>query len=477
MHGNIVLVNTNQMKPGVAPLALDYLAPPLEERGYTVDILDLCFADNAEKEVASYFASNAVIAVGVTIRNSDDCYFASQEFFLPFVKRVVKTIQEHTSAPIILGGVAFSTMPEAILRFCGLDFGIWGEGEENLPSLLDCLQGRDDYSQVPGLVYRNGSGYTRNAPDFLRLDEVPARPRRSIDNIRYLREGGMAGIETKRGCEAACIYCADPVSKGRKHRLRSPDKVVAEIEALLAQGVDYWHTCDAEFNLPAAHAAAICQEIIARGLGERMRWYAYASPGPFDAKLAGLMKEAGCVGIDFGVDSGSDKMLRALGRDFTVEDLRRTARICHDHGFAFMFDLLLGGPGETGETMRETVELMKALEVPCVGVSLGVRIYAGTRLAAQVIKAGLNKGNRALRGRIENNPGFLEPLYYLSPELGDDAESQLRRLIGEDKRFFFGSRDERSDNYNYNDNAVLVEAIQRGYRGAFWDILRRLALE
>ncbi len=143
---------------------------------------------------------------------------------------------------------------------------------------------------------------------------------------------------------AASIASMRP-SKGRKLRCRAPQSVVSEMEALLAQGVDCLHLCDAEFNLPASHAEDVCREIMRRGLGEKIGWYAYASPVPFSSEMAALYRKAGCRGINFGVDSADDDILRALGRDYGADDLRRTAEACHEQGLVFMYDLLLGGPG------------------------------------------------------------------------------------------------------------------------------------
>ena len=157
----------------------------------------------------------------------------------------------------------------------------------------------------------------------------------------------MGSIETKRGCNRGCIYCVDAPSKGRALRCRSPQSVASEIEALLAQGIDCLHLCDAEFNLPGSHAEEVCHEIIRRGPGPEIGWYAYASPVPFSAETAALYQKAGCRGINFGVDSADDGILQTLGRDYGAEDLRHTAAACHGQGLVFMYDLLLGGPGES----------------------------------------------------------------------------------------------------------------------------------
>jgi radical SAM superfamily enzyme YgiQ (UPF0313 family) len=464
------------MKPPVTPIALDYLAHALAGRGLRADVLDLCLARDWRASVDERLAGASYDAVAVTLRNIDDTTFASREFFLPDFKAVTDRLRRGTAAPVIVGGSGFSIMPEDVLSYCGLDLGIVGDGEESLPLLVHWLAEGGGWQGVPGLVYRDGAGFRRNAPEWRGLDEAAAPGRRAVDNRRYLAEGGMGSLETKRGCPGGCIYCVDGPSKGRRLRCRSPRSVVDEMQALLAQGIDCLHLCDAEFNLPASHAEDVCREIVNRGLGDRIGWYAYASPAPFDGATAALYRRAGCRGINFGVDSADDDVLRALGRDYTADDLRRTAAICHEQGLVFMYDLLLGGPGETRESLKRTIEGMKQMSPNRVGAALGIRVFPGTRLAEVVRHSGPLQSNPNLHGAVESNERLFRPIFYVSADLGKDAAHYLDALIDGDDRFLFMKPPQAGDmNYNYNDNSRLVEAIRQGYRGAFWDILRRVA--
>jgi len=206
-----------------------------------------------------------------------------------------------------------------------------------------------------------------------------------------------------------------------------------------------------------------------------MRWYAYCAVAPFDAETAGLFAEAGCAGIDFGADSGSGEMLKRLGRHYGPDALGEAARACRGAGIPFMYDLLLGGPGETRETVRQSLDAVREAGPDCIGVSLGVRVYDGTPLAAQVRDMGSVESNAALAGAKLDNDDFLRPLFYMSPQLGLDPVGFVRDLVGDDPRFFLpGGPDEKRD-YNYNGNDRLVQALSRGERGAYWDILRRIA--
>lgn len=472
MSRKILLVNPNLMKPPVAPVGLDYLHSQLHYAGFEVNLLDLGCSHEVDKAMEHAFDTDYLL-IGVSLRNVDDSYFASQDFCLQKSQQIINKIRDFTSCPIVLGGVGFSIFPLQVMQYCGASFGIYGDGDVSLSMLGKALQEKADYTSVPGLLYRDEDTYKSNPAEHLDLRNLSLAQRDLVDNYFYFRRGAMVGFETKRGCDRQCVYCADPIAKGRKIRVRDPRDVAMELEGLLRRGITHFHTADSEFNLPEKHAKAVCRAILDQKLADKIRWYAYCVPVPFSEELADLMRRAGCVGIDFTVDSGNDAQLKRLGHLHRVDDITALARLCDRYGFAFMFDLLLGGPGETRQTVKETIELMQGLDPPRVGISLGVRIYPETPLGRMVKEAGITRQNPHLRGAIDDNSGMLRPLFYLSYELGDDIESYIEGLIKGDSRFFFVSKEESAQNYNYNDNSQLTEAIKNGYRGAFWDILRR----
>jgi radical SAM superfamily enzyme YgiQ (UPF0313 family) len=342
---------------------------------------------------------------------------------------------------------------------------VWGEGEFTFVDLASRAQSGRAWRDLPNLVWQDGGTVRRNPVAFGEVADLPPMSRRWVDNQRYFHEGGQAGFETKRGCSGHCVYCADPVAKGRRVRTRPPQAVVEELQCLLTHGIDHLHTCDSEFNLPAWHAKAVCEEMVNRGLGERLRWYAYCSPAGFSTELAGLMRQAGCAGINFGVDSGDSEMLVRLRRDFAPQDIVDAARASREAGLTVMLDLLLGSPGETEDSLTRTLELMKQVEADRVGVALGVRVYPGTELASEATRGELSAG------LVGGEAG--EPLFYLEPQVADRAPDLLERLTGDDPRFLFFNPARGDRNYNYNSNQLLCEAIQAGCRGAYWDILRR----
>jgi radical SAM superfamily enzyme YgiQ (UPF0313 family) len=462
----VVLINTNLTQPPVAPIGLDYVAEALHAAGHAVRFLDLCWEEDPDSAIGRFFRDTEFGLIGMTLRNTDDCAFASGASFLPGFLELVKTVRENADAPIVLGGVGFSVMPEQVLMLSNADFGVWGEGEFVLPELAARLEKNMPYQDLPSLIWQKEGRWRRNLPSRESLATLPAMSRSWVDNSRYFRYGGQAGFETKRGCSGLCIYCADPVAKGNRVRLRPPPAVADELERLVEQGVDVLHTCDSEFNIPEKHALEICREIRGRGLSGRLRWYAYCAPSPFSRELAVAMRDAGCVGIDFGADSGSPDMLRRLGRAFSRTDTINAAQWAKEQGITVMLDLLLGAPGESRGSIEETVVLVRQADPARAGVSLGVRVYPGTELAAQVAAEEYARG---LTGG--GNP--LQPVFFLEPQIAPFVSDWLNELIGDDSRFLFYDPSRPKQNYNYNANERLVEAIRSGYRGAFWDILRR----
>jgi hypothetical protein len=474
---NVALINTNRIRPPIAPIGLDYIAEAVHAAGHEVALLDLCWAEETPAAIAGFFQGASYDLVGLSLRNTDDSTYTSRESFIGPLAWLVQEVRRYTDARIVLGGVGFSVMPELILAHLerahglALDGGIWGEGEFALVELLARLEQGREWRDTPGLVCRREDGtWQRNPAVFHGLDELPAMSRRWVDNPRYFRWGGQAGIETKRGCPGACTYCADPLAKGARVRLRPPAAVADELECLLQQGIDHVHTCDAEFNLPAQHVLEVCAEMTRRGLGRRLRWYAYCTPAPFTRDMARAMASAGCVGINFGADHGDADMLRRLGRAYGPEDVVSVTRLCHEAGMVVMLDLLLGGPGESRASLRAAIECVRRAAPERAGISLGLRVYPGTPLDRQVAAAGEAPG-------LSGGPEPAAPRYYLEPAIADGCYALLDDLIGDDPRFLFLDPTKEQQNYSYNAHQRLTDAIAEGYRGAYWDILRRLGSE
>jgi len=358
-------------------------------------------------------------------------------------------------------------MPAAILELAGADLGIVGDGEQTLVDLVRRIHDKREYLDLPNLIYRHRGKIVTNKRIDGQIEEIPVPRRRLIDNKRYQDLGAMVGIETKRGCGQQCIYCADPVAKGKNMRLRPPQLVIEELKDLLAQGVSWLHLSDSEFNLPLDHAKEICTAIINAGIQGNLKWYCYSSPKPFDAELARLMKRAGCQGINFGIDSLDDEQLIRIGRNHTFGDIQQLIKYLKDEKLNYIFDLLIGGPGETEETVKTSFDRIRKLNIPLVGISVGVRVYPGTPLARLILDGHLVKGLSPQNASHD----FSAPTFLVSPYLGREPFLLLKEFVGEDPRFLFLSSPSDTGSYNYAGDELLCKTIQQGARGAYWDII------
>lgn len=469
-----VLINANTIRPPIAPLGLEYIAETCRRDGIDTRVIDLCFADNAASALEQELSTANPDVVGVTFRNTDTCLMLSHRSFVEPLAELIEQVHGLTRAPVVIGGAGFSSAPEAVLDRSGADYGIIGDGEAAFVDLARAPGFRQTPTDIPGLVWRADDGIRSNPPEWPSLQDQPALQRDTVDIPRYFREGGQIGLETSRGCDRRCIYCADRLGKGNTVRRRSADAVADEIEHLLSRGADVYHLCDSEFNLCEEHVEDVCGEIIRRGLGRQIQWYGYLTPTSMSPGMAQMMRRAGCVGVNFGADSGDDDMLRRLGRDFRRQDVVEAVAACREAGMRVMIDLLVGAPGETPETAARTIEMIQQADPHCAGISLGVRLYPGTPITRQLQSRGpLETLDGILGDALDAD--LLSPVFYLSPQLGtrQEAVGLLEELIGDDDRFFFGGSGDDRD-YDYDENEALVKAIGAGATGAYWNILWKL---
>jgi len=477
----LTLINTNRMMPPIAPVGLDYVAGAAGRAGLEVAVLDLNLAADPDAELAAHFDKHRPELVGLSFRNVDDCFWPGRAWFVPELVQIIAKIRARCDAPIVLGGVGYSIFARQLVERTGAEFGVRGDGEKAIVELVRALRGGRRPGRVPGLVWWEDGVVRRNPPAWPPTFSVPTG-RDAVDNPAYFRRGGQLGVETRRGCDRQCAYCADPVAKGPSLRLRDPAEVAVEIESLVSRGIDVLHLCDSEFNVPPDHARAVCEELIRRRLGERVRWYAYLAVVPFGAELAALMRRAGCAGINFTADSASPAMLVAYRQPHRQADLAEAVAACRRHGIAVMLDLLLGGPGETPGSVAETLDFIRRIDPDCAGAALGVRLYPGTPMARRLAAAVALEEPGAIHRRYEGLIDLVQPTFYVSPALGEHPARLVRELIAGDPRFFEPADLEAEAtaaagaSYNYNENRPLVEAIAAGARGAYWDILRRLRL-
>ncbi len=178
------------------------------------------------------------------------------------------------------------------------------------------------------------------------------------------------------------------------------------------------------------------------------------------------MRFAGCCGINFGIDSLCGEQLLRLGRAHSVPDIRRLVNILGKERLRYMFDLIVGGPGDAEDTVKTTIEEVKRLNIPLAGIAAGVRIYPETPLY-EALASGFDEEGLQPKGRLN----FDEPIFYLSPYLGSDVFGLIAKLVAGDSRFLILSSPTEQASYNYFGAERLCQMIKEGARGAYWDIL------
>ncbi|MBI3599858.1 MAG: cobalamin B12-binding domain-containing protein [Nitrospinae bacterium] len=456
----VLLINSNLLKPPITPLGLAYLSSAVRNAGHDAAILDLNFSEDIRGDISKTISGFSPDVIGISIRNIDNATMLHSVYFIPTIKEIVTLCKEFTDAPIVLGGPGFSMMPAEILKELDVPYGIVGEGEIAFPDMLSCLNNGGEISKIGGAVYRSGDRVIKNRIKNIPSKELNSRPlpdRELLDNRRYLNDGGMGNIQTKRGCDRRCIYCTYPIIEGRKLRFRYPKNVADELEILINKmGIDYLHFSDSTFNIPNEHAIAVCKEMVKRGI--RVKWTPYMSPFLPSEELFTLVKKTGCDGIVFGADSVSETMLGNLEKEFSVSDINMASLICKELEIPFSLNLLFGGPGETKETVMETLDNLDRMKPIAVGAMIGVRCYANTKMAKIAREQKFYK----------KDDNLLRPLYYVSPTVDRDwLIDTIQQYANSHENFFIPT----SKKGLHTDN-LIVEIFRDGIRGPFWEIYK-----
>ncbi len=531
--GLVTLINPNFVKPGVTPYALDILCSHLEMEGFEVEVLDLTWkSDCWRTTITEYFTDRRPLLIGVTLRNAGSVQPQEQRVFLPDHLEVIDEIRRASAAPIVLGGVGFSSMPYAAMEYFNVPYGVKGPGEIILCALANALASGRAPETITGLLLYDGQAVRPAAgagfpvagaslgrhieARYARRSDV----RHRVDNREYYAKGGLGNVLTKSGCPMLCNHCIEPDAKGPTIARRSVDAVVDELESLVSQGIHDVHTTDSEFNLMPSHSKSILREIIARrrdsGPLRELRLWIYAHPVPFDEELAQLLADAGCKGVCISAEHICREHLAVwepsrgrVGLAYTMADVQRVTRWLAEREVMVTTELLLGLPGETIDTIKHAIDESLLLPTTVVGFTLGLQVFPHTPLGIRM--AAESSGGKIVRGLQSNTatrPILLEPLdrceslaeyerqfwfdedgrvrpvFYFSPDLPEDPETIARpdgrwvRTIEWIQRYVPASEHYRvalptlagdgKDDNNYADNPFLQRAVALGYKGAYY---------
>jgi len=390
----------------VQPLGLACIAAAAQGAGHETALVEVT-PETIGSLLADRVRAFGPDVVGVSVRNIDDQNMEHPRFLLAAAREIIRECRRWTRAPIVAGGAGFSIFPESALAYLEADMGIQGEGEAVFPALLERLERRADPVGLPGL-YLPGKGL-QGERSFIRDFDAAPFPDYGCLSLSPRDRGLWVQVQAGRGCPLGCSYCSTATVEGRVKRKRSPGTFVRLLRRLAGEGFRRFYLVDNTFNLPLPWAKEICREIIAADLG--IRWMCILYPRFIDAELVRLLAQAGCRHVSLGFESGSPEILRAMNKRYTPEEVRRASRMLADAGIKQMGFLLLGGPGETRETVEESIAFAESLPIETVKATVGIRIYPGTALARLAVAA---------------DDDLLQPRFYLT----DGLEEWLRERVG-----------------------------------------------
>ena len=446
----VLLVATNRMTTPfpVYPIGLDYVAAALEGR-HSLRVLDLAGSDSEHALVAACRDFRPEV-VGLSIRNVDSAETSNPDGFLPELERIAHAIRCSCKARMVLGGPGFSIFPSALMHRLHADFGLIGEGER-LPQLLDAIAQGDHraLAELPGVLVGNAD---RPSPGpWLGPRPRALASRETVDH--YLRWGGMLNVQTKRGCPFLCSYCTYPAIEGRPLRLANPEDVAREWTMLVLAGARFLFVTDAVFNSHVRHNLAVA-EALGR-CGHRTPWGAFFAPCRPPSGYYARLRDAGLTHAEFGTESLADSMLRTLRKPFTRAHALAAHREARAAGLHVAHYILLGGPGESTETVAETLDRCEELDDAVLFFFCGVRIYPRTTLHRMAVA----------EGQVAADDDLLVPRFYAPGELGleritDMVESRRRGR----RHWVLGSGDAQME-------MAMKRMYQRGRVGPLWELL------
>lgn len=408
----VLLISANTEKINILPMPLGllYVAASTINKGHDVRVLDLMTHEESWHPIREAIDVFHPHVFGISVRNIDDQSMHSPKFLLEEVKNTVNYCRSLSDAPIILGGAGYSIFPDAVLSYLDADMGIQGEGEYIFPELLERLEKGMGLGGMPGL-YIKGIGLQgrRTFIHDLGALNISGVQSLSSDYDRNL----WVPFQTRRGCPMNCSYCSTATIEGRITRKRPPHIAIEELKAFVGHGFQRFFFVDNTFNLPPSYAKEICSMIIQQGLD--INWQGIVYPGKVDEELVGLMAEAGCRGVSLGFESGCERILKNMNKRFGLEEIRTTSLMLKKYGIQQMGFLMLGGHGETRESVLESLNFADSLPLDSLKISQGIRIYPYTTLAKIAVNEGL----------ISPEDNLLKPTFYMVPEIKDWLEETL----------------------------------------------------
>jgi len=386
-------------KPNLLPLGLGYIAAVLHRGGHEVEVMDINAYRWSPEEVENRIkkADFDIAGIGAIVT------------VYKYVKWLISLLKKyHPAKKVIVGGSVGSSIPKIILEKTGADIVCTGEGENTIVELVEAVERNKPLSEVEGIWFKDTGGkiaVNKHRKSIINLDELPFPAWELFPMDTYLKnpvgapnrnkwiDGGAGentvlsmNISATRGCPYKCIYCYHDFM-GQRYRHRSPENIVKEMKTLHEKyGAEYLHFTDDEFCLKKEFIYEFCSEV-KRELGGKVTWGCAGRVNLMTEELVSTMAEAGCVLIGYGIESGSQRMLDIMKKNVTVEQAKKAVRLTKKYlGWADC-SFIVGIPGENRETIEETVNFCKELDL-IPEVIFFATPYPGTELYQLALSEG-----------------------------------------------------------------------------------------
>jgi len=344
------------------PLGLGYIAAYLKKHDISVKIIDCTFL--TQKQAIKKIIDSEPNIIGI------------QSMYSMRNKTLeLASILKGQCDFLVVGGALPSINPELFLN--NFDIVVIGEGEQTMLELVKHLENGGDLSQIEGIAYRDkDTGQIRQtAPRILieDLDKLPSPSRDLFDNYSYKQYYSKkfgyktTAIMTSRGCPFNCDFCSRPIF-GNNFRSRSASKVVDEIEEVISLGYNRIWFADDCFTLNRNRLFEVCEEIIRRRL--KISWECLSRVDTLDFETADKMKQAGCIRMFFGIESGNDSILKIMNKQITTKQAYNATQICKRVGIKAGAFFILGYPGENAKTILDTVKFASSLPLDYLSFTL-----------------------------------------------------------------------------------------------------------
>lgn len=356
---DILLINPRHSNsPFLLPLGLGYIASVLREESYNVSILDIDGFGYSDEEVEEIIRMSEFDIVGIGGVSSTYKY----------VKWLAKILRKYKpQVPIIAGNLVSTAYPELLLKNSDVDIAVIDEGEITFKELISTINNGGSLKEINGIYYKDNGDIIRTPPRerIADLDSLPFPAWDLFPTEVYINNSAMTStslglrginISTARGCPYECIFCSH--SFGKKIYTRSVKSVIDEIRELKRRyGIEFIFFCDVLFLIDKNRVLELCERIIAENLA--IKWFAAARIDSVDYNLLRKMYKAGCVGLEYGFESGSQAILDSIKKHISVRQAEEVARITRLAGIKISGSFTFGMPGETLETIKETLEFIK----------------------------------------------------------------------------------------------------------------------